>query len=152
VTAVCAGTVVDHAEHIARYAHRGQVDKGGLPYEWHLERVAERVYGDDAKAAAWLHDSIEDTYVTAEILGDLGIPWHIVHTVERLTHLDGMSYQDYIERLAVDSLAVKVKMADLLDNLDPRRLTPRDSAVDISRRQLKHWRALNRLQTGSWPS
>lgn len=46
-------------------AHRGQVDKAGQPYITHPARVAARVAGDEnAVAAAWLHDVVEDTGLT----------------------------------------------------------------------------------------
>ena len=97
--------MVKTAERIARRAHAGQVDKAGVPYAHHPAWVAARVEGDDAKAAAWLHDVLEDTSLTADDLRRAGIPEEVVHTVEVLTHAEGESYQDYLERVARPPLA-----------------------------------------------
>lgn len=57
-------------ETFARDAHVGQFRRGalGLPYDTHLAEVADFVarHGGDsaAVAAAWLHDTVEDTDVT----------------------------------------------------------------------------------------
>jgi (p)ppGpp synthase/HD superfamily hydrolase len=57
------------AEDIARRAHAGQVDKAGLDYITHPARVAAgvRLHGgkNEAVAAAWLHDVLEDCDVSA---------------------------------------------------------------------------------------
>ncbi len=54
---------IDKARILAERVHAGQVDKAGLPYVGHLERVASYVDPADplAQTAALLHDSIEDT-------------------------------------------------------------------------------------------
>lgn len=98
--------MVKTAERIARRAHAGQVDKAGVPYAHHPAWVAARVEGDDAKAAAWLHDVLEDTNLTADDLRRAGIPEEVVHTVEVLTHAEGESYQDYLERVARHPLEI----------------------------------------------
>ena len=49
------------ARQIAEIAHKRQIDKGGNAYILHPQRVAENVHGDEYKAAAWLHDVLEDT-------------------------------------------------------------------------------------------
>ena len=52
------------AQSIAVAAHKGQVDKAGMPYIEHPAHVASGVQGDAAKAVAWLHDVVEDTPLT----------------------------------------------------------------------------------------
>lgn len=62
------------AESFAREAHAGQIRKGegARPYDTHLAEVADFVTrhgGDDiAIAAAWLHDTVEDTAVSHDDL------------------------------------------------------------------------------------
>ena len=102
---------------LALTVHRGQRDKMGEPYIRHVVRVAETV-SDDARAAALLHDVIEDGDVTAASLVERGVPDSVVRVVETLTRRDGEEYAAYIERVAEDATARAVKLADLADNLD----------------------------------
>lgn len=125
------------AERLARHAHGGQVDKVGEHYvDGHLTRVVGLVEGDDAKAVGWLHDVLEDTAMTAADLRAAGIPARVIEAVELLTRPpkgapDRGTYADYIAGLlrATDNpLALKVKLADLRDHLNPHcpeRLRPR---------------------------
>ena len=53
---------------IAVKAHMGQVDKAGKSYILHPLRVMQNVESIDAKIVAVLHDVLEDTDITLEIL------------------------------------------------------------------------------------
>lgn len=132
--------LVNNAQLVARVAHYGQTDKAGEPYFGHVERVARSPWMDFGPfnplsramivAAAYLHDTIEDTHVTADLLHDLGFPRRLILTVESLTRdpTGNETYADFIERVALDPYAVVVKLADLKDNLDPtRRWQPGES-------------------------
>lgn len=110
------------AEAIARRAHAVQVDKAGAPYIEHPAWVAARMEGGDAKAAAWLHDVLEDTDVTADDLAEAGIPANVVDAVLALTRRPGESYEAYLARVAENPLAVQVKLADLEHNSDLSRI------------------------------
>jgi len=107
------------AESIATKAHEGQFRRDGVtPYIKHPKRVAELVGGDtEAQAVAWLHDTIEDTDLTLIYLFASGLPVNIVSAVEMITKLEDESYDDYIGFLSSSSLAVKVKIADMVANL-----------------------------------
>lgn len=107
------------ARNIAEEAHKGQFCKDGTtPYIRHPEEVARRVKGNtDAEVIAWLHDVIEDTSVTAQMLLQYGIPKYIVGVVELLTHEKNESYLDYLAIVALNPLARKVKKADIEANL-----------------------------------
>jgi (p)ppGpp synthase/HD superfamily hydrolase len=120
------------AEEIARDAHTNQVDATGHDYILHVERVVARVSGDKAKAAAWLHDVVEDTDITLEYLASVGISAEVVAAVRKLTRPEGFTtYGMYISVLATsgDELAIEVKRADLADHLEtpglPLSLKPR---------------------------
>ena len=115
--------IVARAEAIARAAHDGQVDKAGMPYADHPARVAARCAPDEeAMAAAWLHDVLEDTDVSAAQLRAHGIPDAVIAAVESLTRRHDEQADDYYARVAANPLALKVKRADLADNSDPSRL------------------------------
>ncbi|MCL1898265.1 MAG: HD domain-containing protein [Micrococcales bacterium] len=121
------------AERLALLAHAGQVDKAGAPYSKHPERVAARVYctdgSNEAVAAAWLHDTIEDTWVTSSFLVAVGFPPSVISAVEAVTKRPGESTGSYAQRIAANPLAVVVKRADLADNTDPSRLEALDQSL-----------------------
>lgn len=131
---------------IAVEAHRGQVDKGGEPYVTHPIRVAFKCRSADAKVVALLHDVLEDggSVWTAEALGMAGIPARLVRTVLVLTKAEGESYDEYLGRVALNPLAVEVKLADLEDNMDVRRLGGRLTPNDAMRldRYVRAWALL----------
>lgn len=62
--------VVNVAEKIARELHEGQMRKTGGPYIEHPRRVAETLkdHGVCVRAAAWLHDTLEDCGISKEAL------------------------------------------------------------------------------------
>ena len=51
-----------------------------------------------------------------------GRPASVIHALRLLTHGDGVPYMDYVEALAEDPIARKVKAADLRHNMDASRL------------------------------
>jgi (p)ppGpp synthase/HD superfamily hydrolase len=115
---------------VAARLHAGQIDKAGAPYIDHLRRVAVRLMlfwpssSATAIEAAWLHDSLEDTNTTPELLITAGIASEAVAIVKELTRPPTASYAAYIAALAswgsID--AVRIKRCDNADNSDPDRL------------------------------
>lgn len=135
------------AKEIATRAHRSQVDKGGKPYIQHPLRVAERCEKTSEKIVAVLHDTIEDTFVTAEYLQEQGFPQIIVDGVLSVTHRKEETYEEYVKRAANNPIGRNVKVADLEDNMDIRRLeTPLDEC-DLRRlnKYLKAYKYLKSL-------
>ena len=57
---------------LASQVHQGQRDKLGKPYILHPIAVASLVDDFELKTIAMLHDTIEDTWVTAEYLLNYG--------------------------------------------------------------------------------
>ena len=113
---------INTALELAVKAHTGQVDKGnGLPYILHPLKVASRVRTPEQKAAAILHDTLEDTSLTLDDLREAGIPERVVELVEILTDPKEGDFTDYINKVAEDFDAAVVKHADLEDNLNPTR-------------------------------
>lgn len=131
------------ARAFAKAAHREQVDKNGEDYFGHVERVAGQVR-DDLKATAFLHDVMEDCGVTAEELADAGISSATIHRVEILTHRKNEPREEYYERVWASNGATEVKIADILDNTDPRRLAKLDDET-IVRLVRKYAKALDAL-------
>ncbi len=107
---------------LAAGAHRGQVDKAGEPYILHPLRVMRRLGDEAGRIAAVLHDVLEDTAITLGDLRHAGYGEEVLQALEALTRREGEEYADFIERAARNSLARRVKLADLADNLDAARL------------------------------
>jgi hypothetical protein len=117
-----AGNVERVASEIATNAHASQVDKAGAPYISHPARVAARLTSPEERAAAWLHDVLEDTSVTADELHAAGMPDVVLTAVLALTRRAGEDPDDYYHRVRSNPLALRVKLADLDDNSAPDRL------------------------------
>ena len=117
---------------LAEKAHQGQVDKGGHPYIGHPKRVMGKCETTEEKIVAMLHDVMEDTDYTADDLRKEGFSEEIVTALHYLTHREGESYMEYIERICENSLAVRVKYADLQDNMDLSRI-PDPTEKDLAR-------------------
>lgn len=114
--------MISKALKIAYTAHQNQIDKGGIPYVQHPIRVALSCMTDDEKIVALLHDVIEDTNVTVEELRQAGFSTTIINAIIALTRIDGEDYMQFIKRLSLNDLATSVKIQDLKDNMDIRRL------------------------------
>ena len=129
---------------VAAKAHMGQLDKGGQPYILHPVRVMLQCKTIEEKTVAMLHDVLEDTPVTVADLRQAGFPEEVVDAVVCLTKGEQEDYMTYIERVCKNPLAMRVKLADLADNMDLKRLpglTPRDF-----RRLEKYIRAKMRIE------
>ncbi|WP_311696306.1 HD domain-containing protein [Sneathia sanguinegens] len=107
---------------IATEAHKGQVDKAGVPYINHPLTVASLVDTEEEKIVALLHDTIEDTNITEQDLLNYGFSNKIVEAVKLLTHNKNVPYMVYVAKIKDNELARKVKIADLTHNSDLSRL------------------------------
>ncbi len=116
------------AEAIAKKEHDGQFRYDGkTPSIEHPKAVAESFIIEEyplcdrndyePMIVAWLHDVIEDTSITYDILIDEGIPRGLVHPISILTRSTKESYLDYILRIKKNESARKVKLADLEHNI-----------------------------------
>lgn len=134
---------LEEAIRIAAEAHRGQRDRAGAPYVLHPLRVMLRMGTDAERMAAVLHDVVEDAPWTLDDLRARGFPAEVVEAVDRLTRRAGEPYDEAVERAAAHPVARRVKVADLEDNLDLRRLNRLDER-DVARleRYLRAWRRL----------
>ncbi|ADO69928.1 HD domain-containing protein [Stigmatella aurantiaca] len=107
---------------LAVEAHRGQRDKAGQTYILHPLRVMMRLETEAERMAAILHDVVEDTPYTLERLRALGYPEEVLGALDCLTKREGETYEAFVERIRPHPLARRVKLADLEDNMDVRRL------------------------------
>lgn len=101
---------------------KNHLDLAGEIYIRHLNKVAEAFKDDNERIVALLHDLIEDTAFTFEDLLELGFSLNVVNTLKLLTN-DLNDYELYIKRIISSDnlLAKRVKLADLLDNMNINR-------------------------------
>ena len=136
--------LLSKAINLAMQAHAGQVDKAGMPYIGHVMRVMQAGKTIDEKIVGVLHDIVEDTTWTFDALLAEGFPVHIIDALRCVTKLsDDEPYEAFINRVKTNPLAVAVKINDLTDNMDIRRLqTLTDADVQRLRKYLKAYQSL----------
>ncbi|BAI61656.1 conserved hypothetical protein [Methanocella paludicola SANAE] len=117
---------------LAASAHAGQKDKAGAPYILHPLRVMFQVESLTEKVVAILHDVVEDTPIDLPMLEKLGYPKEVTDALALLTKRRGEPYEAFIERVKTNTVATRVKLADLNDNLDVRRFKD-PSLVNVDR-------------------
>ena len=103
-------------------AHKGQVDKSGMPYVFHPFHLAEQMKDESTTIVALLHDVIEDTEYTVEDLIEMGFDGEVIEAIKLMTHEDGVPYMGYVKRIKTNPIARQVKLADLRHNSDITRL------------------------------
>lgn len=131
------------ASKIAYRAHDGQTDKAGVPYIFHPIHIAEQMDSEESCVVALLHDVIEDSDITLEILSKY-FNDDIITALRVLTKKENDDYVMYIKRVKTNKLATKVKIKDLEHNRDLTRL---DEVTDKDRkRSLKYWEAIRYLE------
>ena len=137
-------STLERAIEIATQAHEGQVDKAGNAYIGHPLRVMEMGRTIEEKIAGVLHDIVEDTPWTFEMLEAEGFAPEIIAALKCVTKIsENEDYDDFIERVKKNPLAVAVKIYDLTDNMDIRRL-PYLSDKDVKRLK-KYLKAYKKL-------
>jgi len=136
-------TLLEKAIEIALRAHTGQKGKDGSPYILHPLRIMTRMGSDEERIAAVLHDVVEDSDITLDDLRTTGFPEDVLTVVKLLTHEEGISYEDYVERLKSHPIARRIKLADLEDNSDIRRLSGiEDRDLERLRKYHRAWQIL----------
>lgn len=123
--------------------HKNQVDKSGLPYVFHPYHLAEQMDDEESILVALLHDVVEDSEITFEDLEKYGFSENVMDAIKRLTHTNPVDYDDYIEKIKMNPIAVKVKLADLRHNSDLNRLE-KVSQKDLKRAE-RYQKAIERL-------
>ena len=122
--------LIEHARTFATSAHERighQRKYNNQPYQVHLQAVADLVASvtDDAEmiAAAWLHDTVEDTSATLDDIAE-NFGAAVAELVESLTDVSMPSDGNRVIRKSIDrdhsalasARAKTVKLADLIDN------------------------------------
>jgi len=138
-------STLEKAISLATEAHNGQKDKNDAPYILHPLRVMARVQSNTEKIVAVLHDIIEDTDYTIENLRDKGYSEEVLEAIDCLTKRDGKDYDEYLKRSNLNPIARKVKIADLEDNMDIRRLDVlKEEDLKRLNKYLRAWKSLQK--------
>ena len=141
-----SGGSVEDAIALAVKAHRGQTYAAtDQPFILHPLRVMLRFEDPLLQTVAVLHDVVEDTDMSLELLSRAGFGSAVVRAVDALTRRQGEPYHLYIERVARDQIASRVKCADLAENLANNERDP--GAPGNADRIRKYRAALVRLET-----
>ena len=137
-------STLERAIEIASEAHKGQYDKAGNDYIGHPLRVMDMGRSEEEKIVGVLHDVVEDTDWTFEMLAAEGFSQDIITALKCVTKIsENENYDDFIERVKKNPLAAAVKINDLSDNMDIRRL-PYLSDKDVKRLK-KYLKAYKKL-------
>ena len=131
---------VQLALEIATKAHEGQTDKLGKNYIDHPKRVHRNLLAnpnfkkldpttrEDLEVAALLHDVVEDSgkngserYTVQDLLSQNFTP-RSIELVQLLTRSKSVPDDDYYAAIQANPLARLVKLADIADNLNKRRV------------------------------
>ena len=137
-------STLERAIEIASEAHKGQYDKAGNDYIGHPLRVMDMGRTEEEKIVGVLHDVVEDTEWTFAQLAAEGFSQEVIDALQCVTKLsENENYDDFIERGKKNPLATAVKINDLSDNMDIRRL-PYLSDKDVKRLK-KYLKAYKKL-------
>jgi (p)ppGpp synthase/HD superfamily hydrolase len=117
---------------IAIEAHKNQTDRYHAPYIMHVMRVMMRGKNEAEKICGILHDVVEDTQWTFEDLQREGFSADMIEALRCLTKGEDEPYDEYISRVKTNKLAIAVKINDLEDNMDVRRM-PHMEPKDVDR-------------------
>ena len=117
---------VEKALSFATEKHKGQKRIGGNDYITHPIAVCEKVknlgYGEDYQITALFHDLLEDTNATEKEILSYGND-EVLNAVKLLTKQKGYDMQEYIDAIKRNKIALVVKGADRLHNLECALIT-----------------------------
>ncbi len=135
---------LERAIEIAKQAHVGQIDKGGADYIGHPLRVMEMCDTEEEKIVGVLHDVVEDSDWTFEMLEAEGFTSEVIEALKCVTKLSkDEDYYAFIERVMANELARQIKLYDLKDNMDLRRIMePSDEDLQRVEKYRKAYRLI----------
>ena len=135
-------STLEKAIEIAAINHAGDTDKAGRPYLLHPLRLMFAVRTEFEMIAAVLHDVVEDTSISLEDLKNEGFHPDVIKAIEALTKKPGESRIEAAKRAASNAIARNVKLADVTDNMDLKRISePEDKDFE----RLKEYAKVRKL-------
>jgi (p)ppGpp synthase/HD superfamily hydrolase len=150
--------MVEQAIACSKFCHRDQLDKNGSPYISHPMRLVENSDTNAKKILSALHDCLEDQpaklieFIKSELNSDIELDcstetalWlvslffgpEISEALDAISHRKNEERELYYMRVKQDPLAHSVKLLDIGDNTDPKRLLLLDA--DTQARLIKKY-------------
>ena len=138
---------LQRAIEIAIDAHKGTYDKAGNPYILHPLRVMLSLDTEDEMIVGVLHDVVEDCPPWSfGALAAEGFSETVIEALKSVTkHSDDRDYMAFIERSKSNPVGRKVKLADINDNLNTKRL--KEVTEKDAKRLTKYLKALEFLKS-----
>jgi (p)ppGpp synthase/HD superfamily hydrolase len=129
---------------LAAEAHVEQLDKSGAPYILHPIRMMLHMSSEAEMIVAILHDVVEDTPWTFDRLRAEGFSEEVIAALDGVTRRPEETYEEFVGRAETNPIARKVKLADLEDNMDLKRLgeSLSEHAVERLKRYHRAWQFL----------
>lgn len=140
--------LLERSIRLAAKVHKGQVDRFEQPFILHVMRVITHAKDPDEQILAALHDVLERSDLTLADLREKGFPEHVLVALTHISRVADEDYEGYIDRVAQNPLAVRVKVIDLADKMDLRDVGQL-SVADLKRynKQLAAYERLKHLST-----
>jgi hypothetical protein len=139
-------STLERAIAIAAKAHEGKVDKAGAPYILHPLRVMLKMATTEERIVAVLHDVVEDCdEIQLEYFRNEGFSDAVIGAINAVTKRFGESYDDFVQRAALNPIGRSVKLADLKDNSDLSRIA--NPTEKDFRRLAKYQRAIESIRS-----
>lgn len=110
--------LLERAIRLAAKVHKGQVDRFNKPYVLHVMRVMMRGHDKEEQVLGALHDVLERSTLTIEDLAKKDFPPRVLKALEHISRRAEEDYDQYIDRVMQDPLAIRVKLHDLADKMD----------------------------------
>jgi len=141
---------LEEAVRLATKLHKGQKDKINKPYISHPLQVMLSLNTEKEKITGVLHDVVEDCGITLKDLRRMGYCKEVLVALDLLTKrpVEEKNYYAFIARIikSGNELAMKVKIADIMNNLDPLRFPVHPTTSDYRRRN-KYKEALETISS-----
>ncbi|MBK7383022.1 MAG: hypothetical protein IPI81_06750 [Flavobacteriales bacterium] len=138
--------LLETAIRLAAKVHKGQTDRSGKPYILHVMRVMMRGQDFDEQVLGALHDVLERSELTLDEIEKKGFSPRVVKALDVISRRPEETYEQYIDRVVENNLAIRVKLNDLADKMDLQHVEQLDDS-DLKRynKQLTAYHRMKRL-------